>query len=52
MEVHKMRKNFTYDDVNKAIQNVAMYMKSIENVWNEGRNLKLYDAFFNILKQR
>lgn len=42
-----MRKNFTYDDVNKAIQNVAMYMKSIENVWNEGRNLKLYDAFFN-----
>lgn len=42
-----MRKNFTYDDVNKAIQNVAMYMKSIENVWNEDRNLKLYDAFFN-----
>lgn len=42
-----MRKNFTYDDVNKAIQNVAKYMKSIENVWNEGRNLKLYDAFFN-----
>ena len=41
-----MRKTFTYDDVNKAIKNVAMYMKSIENVWNEARNLKLYDAFF------
>ena len=41
-----MRKTFTYDDVNKAIKNVAMYLSSIENVWNEPRNLKLYDAFF------
>lgn len=42
-----MKRNFTYEDVNKAIQNVVRYMCSIENVWNEGRNLKLYDAFFN-----
>ena len=40
-----MRK-FTYADVNKAMKNVLCYMYHIENVWNEGRNLKLYEASF------
>ena len=37
----------TYDEVNKALQAILEYLKSIENVWNKSRNLKLYDVFFH-----
>lgn len=39
-------KRYTYKDVNKALKNVLGYMYSIEDTWNKGRNLKLYEAFF------
>ena len=43
-------KEYHYEDVNKGIEKVMDYLKSIENVWNEMRNLKLYDAFFEAEK--
>ena len=39
-------KRYKYKNVNKALKNLVGYLKSIENVWGEMRNLKMYDAFF------
>jgi hypothetical protein len=36
----------TYNDVNNGMKQVKTYLESIENVWNESRNLKLYDVAF------
>lgn len=39
-------KKVNYRKANREIQKILKYLKSIENVWNEQYNLKLYDAFF------
>ena len=36
-----------YAQVNKGIAGVIEYLKGIENVWNQTRNLKLYDVFYH-----
>lgn len=42
-----MNKKRLYKRVNKAIRKVMGYMYSIENVWNNPRNLKLYDVSYH-----
>lgn len=42
-----MNKKRMYKRINKKIRKVMGYMYSIENVWNETRDLKLYDVFFD-----
>lgn len=37
----------TYQEVNNALKAIIDYLESIENVWNETRNLKLYDVSFH-----
>ena len=36
----------SYDEVNKALDNVIGYLRTNESIWNETRNLKLYDVSF------
>lgn len=37
---------YTYEMVNAGLNKVIEYLNSIDNVWNETRNLKLYDVSF------
>ena len=50
-EVKEVRQmSYTFEQVDKAFQKVVDYVKSIENVWNETRDLKLHDVSFNMDK--
>ena len=44
-----MEKKTTYDDVNKGVKEVLdwLYSEAIEKVWNDMRDLKLHDVFFD-----
>ena len=37
-----------YKDVDQAVEKIIEYIYSIESVWNETRDLKLQDVFYNL----